>query len=371
MRPSYGDFILEQERKERKKRRLVILTVVLVLLLIIAAVGVVLFLKKDGFHFDIKSFFPEKEVMETVDNTEKATYYTQEELDALVAKATEAARLEASEEALADIKYYLAEGKSAVEAFREVYTNDLVVAADGRYHFIPIRDDLAHNEYKEENLQVLENGEFQYVEDGQVTSYKGIDVSRFQGKIDWNAVAADGVTFAFIRVGNRGYGSGAMLEDENFVRNIKGATAAGIKVGVYYFSQAITEAEAIEEANFVLEKIAPYQVDCPIVCDLEMIAGDEGRADSLTPEQRTQMIKTFCDTIADAGYKPMVYMNLELAAIRIDLEALQGYDKWFAYYNPNFYFPYEYDVWQYSEKGTVAGVPEPVDMNIAFSPIWE
>jgi len=371
MRPSYGDFILEQERKERRKRRMVILTIVLVLVLIIAGVSVVLFLKKDGFQFDFKSLFPEKEVMETIDNSEKEVYYTQKELDAMVAQAAEKAKVDASVEALAGIKQCLTDGMTAVEAFREVYTDDLVVAADGRYHFIPIRDDLKHNEYKVENLHVLETGEFQYVEDGEVTSHKGIDVSRFQGKIDWNAVAADGVEFAFIRVGNRGYGSGAMLEDENFVRNIKGATAAGIKVGVYYFSQAITEAEAIEEANFVLEKIAPYQVECPIVCDLEMIAGDEGRADSLTPEQRTQMMKTFCDTIADAGYKPMIYMNLELAAIRIDLEALEGYDKWFAYYNPNFYFPYEYKVWQYSEKGTVAGVPEPVDMNICFEPIWE
>ena len=371
MRPSYGDFILEQERKERKKRRMVILSIVLVLVLIIAVVSVALFLKKDGFHFDFKSLFPEKEVMETVKDTEKSVYYTQEELDAMVAKAAEKAKVEASVEALAGIKQCLADGMTAIEAFREVYTDDLVVAADGRYHFIPIRDDLAHNDYSTEHLQVLETGEFQYVEDGQVTSYKGIDVSHFQGKIDWNAVAADGVAFAIIRVGNRGYGSGAMLEDSNFERNIKGATAAGIKVGVYYFSQAITEEEAIEEANYVLEKIAPYQVDCPIVCDLEMIAGDEGRADSLTPEQRTQMIKTFCDTVADAGYKPMIYMNLELATIRINMETLEGYDKWFAYYNPNFYFPYDYKVWQYSESGTVAGVPEPVDMNICFEPIWE
>ena len=371
MRPSYGDFILEQERKERRKRRMVILTVVLVLVLIIAGVGMALFLKNGGFQFDFKSLFPAKEVMETTDTSEQEVYYTQEELDAFVAKAEDAAHKEASIEALVGIKQYLAEGKTAVEAFREVYTDDLVIAADGRYHFVPIRDDLKHNSYNEEHLQVLENGEFQYVEDGQVTSYKGIDVSHFQGKIDWKAVAADGVTFAFIRVGNRGYGSGAMLEDSNFERNIKGATAAGIKVGVYYFSQATTEEEAAEEANFVLEKIAPYQVECPVVVDLEMIAGDEGRADSLTPEQRTQMMKTFCDTIADAGYRPMIYMNLEMAAIRINMEELEGYDKWFAYYNPEMYFPYEYKVWQYSENGTVAGVPEPVDMNICFAPIWE
>ena len=157
MRPSYGDFILEQERKERRKRRMVILTVVLVLVLIIAGVGVALFLKNGGFQFDFKSLFPAKEVVETVDTPEKDVYYTQEELDAIVAKAEEAAHKEASVEALAGIKQHLAEGKTAVEAFRAVYTDDLVIAADGRYHFIPIRDDLAHNEYKEENQSFYKN----------------------------------------------------------------------------------------------------------------------------------------------------------------------------------------------------------------------
>ena len=135
--------------------------------------------------------------------------------------------------------------------------------------------------------------------------------------------------------------------------------------------EGLTEEEAIEEANFVLEQIAPYKIDCPGVCDMEMIAGDNGRADSLTPEQRTKIIKIFCDTIANAGYTPMIYMNLELAAIRINLDELEEYDKWFAYYNPEMYFPYKYKVWQYSEKGKVAGISEPVDMNIAFEPIWK
>lgn len=368
MRPSYGDFILEQERKERRKKRLVIFAVALVLLLIVAAVAVVLFTKKDDFS--IKNIFPVKDAMGEVEGTEQVVYYTQEELDAYVADAVTAAKSEASTETLAEIKQYLADGKSAVEAFRAVYTDDLVVAADGKYHFVAIRDDLKHNDYVTENLQVLETGEFQYVEKGQVTSYKGIDVSRFQGKIDWNAVAADGVQFAFIRVGLRGYGSGAITEDSMFESNIKAANAAGVKVGVYFFSQAITEEEVLEEANFVLEQIAPYQVDCPIVFDVEMIAGAEGRADALTVEERTNLTKLFCETIKAAGYKPMIYMNLEMATIRINLEELEEYDKWFAYYNPDFYFPYAYKVWQYSESGTVSGVPEKVDLNICFEPIW-
>lgn len=364
MRPSFGDFILEQERKERRKRNLIIAIVVVVLLLIIG--GAAVFFMKNDSNF-LQDVFADAEATGQLEEVS----YSQEELDAYIADAVQAAKTEASAEALAGMKQYLAEGMSAVEAFRAVYTEDLVVAADGQYHFIPIREDLKHNDYITENLQILETGEYQYVEDGQVTSYKGIDVSKFQGKIDWNAVAADGVQFAFIRVGNRGYGSGEIVEDSNFDQNMKGANMAGIKAGVYFFSQAVTEEEVLEEANFVLEQIAPYQVECPVVFDMEMIAGDEGRADSLTPEERTHLMKVFCDAIANAGYQPMIYMNLELAAIRVNLEELESYEKWFAYYNSDMYFPYEYKVWQYTETGTVAGVPEAVDMNICFEPIWE
>lgn len=373
MRPSYGDFILEQEKKERKKRRFVIILVAVMLLLLVAGVVVTLLFKKNSFSisFSIKELFSKEEVMGTAENSEQEAFYTQKELDALLNQLEENTRNDARTETLEELKQYLADGKSAVEAFRAVYTEDLVVAADGRYHFVPIREDLKHNEYSTENLQVLETGEFQYVQEGNVTSYKGIDVSRFQGKIDWNKVAADGVSFAFIRVGNRGYGNGTLVEDANFEYNIKGANASGIKTGVYFFSQAITEEEAIEEVNFVLERIAPYQIDCPVVLDLEMIAGADGRADALSPEERTQIMKTFCDAVAEAGYKPMIYMNLEMAAIRVNMEELEAYDKWFAYYNAEMYFPYAYKVWQYSEKGTVAGVPEKVDMNICFEPVWE
>lgn len=364
MRPSYGDFILAQERVERRKRRIVIFIIVFVLLLLLGVAGLFLFLNKDAISFPIIKLWT------SASDTEEEVYYSQAELDSLVQNAVQAAKLEASQETREAFKQQLAEGKSAVEAFRTIYSDELVLAADGRYHFIPIRTDLKKNDYKTENLKVLENGEFQYTNAGEVTSYKGIDVSRFQGNIDWQAVANDGVTFAFIRVGNRGYGTGEIVDDNTFVKNITGANAAGIKTGVYFFSQAITEAEALEEANYVLGKIAPYQVECPIVFDLEMIAGDEGRADSLAPQERTHLMKVFCDAVAAAGYKPMIYMNLEMAALRVNLEELEAYDKWFAYYNPELYFPYAYKVWQYSESGTVAGIKESVDMNICFEPIW-
>ena len=363
MRPSYGDFILEQERKERRKKRIVIGIIVTILLLIIAAVAAV-FLMKRGF-------FPTVDTMGEVEETEQVVYYTQEELDQFVADAVQVAREEASAEALGAIKQHLADGMSAVEAFRAVYTDQIVVVSKGSYHFVPIQENIKKNDYSEENLSILENGEFQYMDGEQVTSHKGIDVSMYQGRIDWKKVAEDGVEFAILRAGYRGYGTGAMVDDEYFQRNAQGATAAGVKVGAYFFSQAITEEEVIEEANYLLEQVAPYQIECPIVLDVEYIAGYKGRMDELTKEERTNLVKVFCETIKDAGYKPMIYMNLEMSAVGLDLAELEDYDKWFAFYGEDMYFPYEYSVWQYSDKGTVAGIDGAVDMNIAFGPIWE
>ncbi len=275
------------------------------------------------------------------------------------------------EEILGGIRQSLENGVSVVETLRLFYPDDLVLASGGRYHFVPIDRTLKQNDYSDANLNILESGEIQYLENGNVVSYKGIDVSKHQGDIDWQKVAEDGVEFAFIRVALRGYGTGKLVEDEKFEENIEGALNAGIKVGVYVFSQAITEEELLEEADFVLQKIAPYKIECPVVYDVEMIAGDDGRMDALTPEERTGFAALFCDTVRNAGYKAMIYHNMELGALRVHLEELEDYDKWFAYYNPNFYYPYEYDVWQYSEKGRVNGIKGDVDLNISFVPLWE
>ncbi len=296
--------------------------------------------------------------------------YTQEEVDAMVAQAKEEAGTEASQEILEGIKSSLTAGETTVETLRPYYPDELVVVSGGTFHFVPIQRDLRLNDYTQENLNILETGEYQYVENGQVTSHKGIDVSRHQGEIDWQQVAADGVEYAFIRVGLRGYGTGKLVEDEYFEQNIKGALSAGIKVGVYFYTQAINEEELLEEANFVLEKIAPYRIECPVVFDVEKVSGDDGRMNSLTVEERTNLTLLFCQTIENAGYKPMIYHNMEMGALLLDLAKLENYDKWFAYYNADFYYPYQYEIWQYTDNGTVNGIDGPVDLNISFGPLW-
>ena len=292
--------------------------------------------------------------------------YTQEEVDALIAEAKQQAEDEEENKILSGIRDGLTSGTTMVETLRPYYPNELVVVSNGTFNFVPIRDDLQKNDYVLENLNILEDGEVQYMQDGQVVSHKGIDVSKHQGNIDWTKVAADGVEFAFIRVGLRGYGTeGKLVEDEYFEQNVKGALQAGIKVGVYFYSQAITDEELLEEANLVLEKVKPYNIELPIVFDVEKVSG-KGRANELSVEERTRLTALFCQTIQDAGYKPMIYHNMEMGTLMLDLGQLEQYDKWFAYYNDDLYYPYAYKVWQYSEKGAVDGINEEVDLNIWF-----
>ena len=290
--------------------------------------------------------------------------YSQEDLEGYMAVA----KAEAAEEVLDSIRRGLNDGGSLLETLRPLFPEEMIVYSGGKYNFVPINRSLKQSVLVEENLNILETGEYQYLQDGQVISHKGIDVSKHQGVIDWNLVAQDGVEFAFIRVGNRGYGTGKMVEDERFDANIQGASAAGIKVGVYYYSQAITREEVLEEANFVLEKIKPYEISCPVVFDVERVSGEPGRMNDISVEERTEFTRLFCETIQNAGYRPMIYHNTEMGAM---MEPLEEYDKWFAAYSDQFYYPYEYKIWQYSQSGRVQGIKGAVDLNISFGPIWE
>lgn len=293
--------------------------------------------------------------------------YSQEQLEEQVADA----RQQAAREVLEEIRTELNGGDTILQTLRPLYPDDLIVYSGGQYHFVPINRSLKMHQRDAGNLNILDTGEYQYLQDGKVVSHKGIDVSRHQGEIDWNLVAQDGVEFAFIRVGYRGYGTGKLVEDEYFEDNIKGAATAGIKVGVYFYSQAINEEEVREEADFVLEKIAPYQIDCPVVFDVERVSDSDGRMNALTVEERTLLTEIFCQVIENAGYRPMIYHNTEMGVMMLEIGNLENYDKWFAAYSDVFYYPYDHKIWQYSQKGSVQGIQGDVDLNISFEPLWE
>ena len=216
----------------------------------------------------------------------------------------------------------------------------------------------------------LEEGHFTKHEDGTITysgaARYGIDVSAHQGEIDWAAVAGDGVEFAILRIGYRGYSAGALNLDGQFEANYAGAREQGIDVGVYFFSQAISEEEAREEARQVLAWLEGKEIQCPIVYDWEHIEEDTARTDSVDGETVTACARAFCEEIREAGYDPMIYCNGMLGYLSYDLTQLGDYPLWYAEYEDYPSYAYEVTIWQYTEAGTVAGIQGTVDRNIWF-----
>ncbi len=230
---------------------------------------------------------------------------------------------------------------------------------DGRLYYY----DANHN--KVTGQQTIGGVRYDFNEDGSmIKKSMGIDVSKWQGKIDWKAVANAGVEFAIIRVGYRGSQNGVIYEDSRFKENIAGATAAGIKVGVYFFSQAITEAEAVEEASMALSYVSGYNLSFPIYIDTEMLSG--GRANSLSRRARTDVVKAFCKTVQNAGYKPGVYANTYWFRDNLYSSELESYSIWVARYNDTLGYAGKYDIWQYTDSGKINGIKEYVDMNTCY-----
>ena len=192
----------------------------------------------------------------------------------------------------------------------------------------------------------------------------GIDVSTWNGQIDWSQVARSGVSYAIIRAGYRGSSTGALIRDSAFSRNASGATAAGIRVGIYIFSQATNEAEAVEEASMAVQLASGYHVSLPIFIDVE---GSGGRGDRVSVAQRTANIAAFCRTVENSGYKAGVYANKSWFTHNINVGALTGYHIWLAQYaaKPT-YTASRYDIWQYSSSGRISGIKGNVDMNMFY-----
>ncbi len=302
--------------------------------------------------------------------TEQETTYAQAEVDAMINAAVEEAVSQTSEqvsvEFLDKLKELMSSGDGATAMLRYFYPDEIVVADAGRYYFFPISDEIAHHTYNIDQFRLDDNQIMNYYENGNVISHKGIDVSRYQEKINWEKVADDEVEYAFIRLGIRGYSTGEILEDSTFQANIKGALDNDIDVGVYFFTQAISEEEAREEAEFVLDTLEPYSINYPVVLDVEAVSSANARTAGLTKEERTQYCIAFCETIREAGYKPMIYGNLKTFMLMLDLEKLEEYDKWFAYYDEELYYPYDFKIWQYTDSGRIDGISGDVDINISF-----
>ncbi len=219
--------------------------------------------------------------------------------------------------------------------------------------------------------QVIQGIQYHFTNDGILamdsSGKRGIDVSVYQGNINWTEVKNSGIEFVIIRAGYRGYTQGALKEDANFKTNMSGAIAAGLKVGVYYVTQAVNEAEAVEEASAVISLVKDYGVSYPIFIDIETSGGHgSGRADNLSSATRTAVCKAFCETIRNSGYTAGVYANKSWWTNQLDYNQLNGYIVWLAQYASAPTLSGRYDIWQHSSQGSVSGISGNVDLNISY-----
>lgn len=213
--------------------------------------------------------------------------------------------------------------------------------------------------------QIIQGMKYTFNSDGslKVNGVMGIDVSKHNGNIDWNAVKNSGVDFVIIRCGYRGSATGVLVEDPKFKSNIQGAAAAGLKVGIYFFSQAVNEVEAVEEASMTVSLIRNYKITYPVFLDVEAA---NGRADGLDSAARTQVIKAYCETIRNSGYTAGVYANKTWLGGKMNVGSLGSYRVWLAQYASAPTYSGRYEMWQYSSTGKISGISGNVDLNISY-----
>lgn len=241
----------------------------------------------------------------------------------------------------------------------------LVKYRDGTEEWVAISNYLTRNNYDLTKF-VIQNGILKYEDDGKNKSFWGTDISRYQGTVDFYALKDAGIDFVMLKVGGRGYSSGTVTIDECFADNIEKATNAGLGIGLYFYSQAVTVEEAAEEANVVLDAIGEYKITYPIGYDMEFVDNDTARIEGLSKADKTNIAKTFMDAISAKGYRPSLYGNKEWLIKEVDLTKLSGYEVWLSQPGDLPDYPYKFSMWQYSTSGKVNGITGPANLNICF-----
>lgn len=361
----------KRRRARRAKRRRTIITCFLVLL-ILAASSVALYFaylyKQEQSAYNLareEADAANQSYQDLMTDLQTGGYITREEADAL---SEEAVRVN-TEDIKGEIRTFMEDAQtlSMLESF---FPENIVVPNTGGYVFFDIDENLAKTDIDFDKLEypVLNEETDKYEGEARYEgAKKGIDVSKFQEKINWTKVKNDGIEFAYIRIGFRGYESGKLVVDDNFEDNIEACNDKGIDCGVYFFTEAKTKAEGVEEAEFVLENLGDYDTQLPIVIDVEQSSNvNKSRTKNLTAEERTDIVIAFCERIKEAGYEPMIYGNLKSLMIMMDITRLEDYDKWFAYYHYPYRFPYKVKMWQYTSTGTVDGIKGDTDINLMF-----
>lgn len=238
--------------------------------------------------------------------------------------------------------------------FRDVFGNE--------FHTV-LNPFVEKNDYVKEKFHHKKHNVY-YEGDSRYHSRMGVDISRHDGKVNWKKLKKSGIEFVILRIGYRGYQSGKLFVDQNFHENIKGAQAEGLDIGIYIFSQAENEKEALEEAELCINELKDYDISLPVFYDPEIIRDDEARSDHISGEQFTKNAIVFCERVKEAGYIPGVYSNMLWEAYDFDLSKFDGYEIWFADYEKVPQSPYRFSFWQYAEKDGEAKAPYDMDIQI-------
>lgn len=241
----------------------------------------------------------------------------------------------------------------------------LIIHDNGTEEWVSINQYLARNDYDYSGL-VYQKPLMKYYENNTRVSYAGVDISKTQDYVDFLELRRAGIDFVMLRLGQRGYSSGEITMDEYFMDNLKRASDAGLDVGVYFFSQAVTVEEAEEEAQFVIDTISENKIQYPVVFAMDTIPNEVSRIDSLDKMQRTNIALAFMDKIRENGYFPMIYGDKEWLIQKLSLGSMIGYDVWLSQEKDIPDYPYQFVMWQYTTHGTIAGIAGDANLNICF-----
>lgn len=244
-------------------------------------------------------------------------------------------------------------------------TKTKVTLPDGSEQWVMINAYIEKNNYDYVGL-VSQEPLMKYYQNGQKVSYMGVDISKETGNVDFGQLKGAGIDYVMIRLGLRGYSTGELSVDENYIRNMENAKNAGLSIGVTFYSQAITTQEAEEEAQVVIEYLSGYEINYPVAFQMGYVANDKSRTEALSKMQLTEIATAFCDKISEAGYTPMLYGNKYWLLRKLDLTKLSKYEIWLSQEEDIPDYPYQFSMWQYTQNGKIAGISGEASLNISF-----
>lgn len=268
---------------------------------------------------------------------------------------------------------YFSSAKSSKNASEDDTSTTINIEGEEIKVYVPKREirygEIPVNSYDTEKFIIGDDGYMAYIDDnGNKLSHLGVDISYHQESVDWNQLKESPCEFVMLRCGYRGYTEGGLLEDSKFREYADAATLAGIPMGVYFFTQALTEEEAIEEADFAMSLIEDYSLSYPLAIDTEYVSDEDARTNKteLSKEERTKCVVAFCERVKEFGYYPIVYASENWLRRSLDAEMLQEYEIWAPQYLDENDFMYDFTVWQYTDGGTIPGIDGVVDLNISM-----